>query len=376
MSVASSIGSPFYPPIGVQDLNSVLIQGNQANNQDIIGVRDIDCVILACDNIVCTNNVTLSTINNLPYPPAGSNETLNQVLLNGNNAGGQSITNLTNVNLSTINNLAYPPEGSNETLSEVLTNGNNAGGQSILGVGNIDVLTINGAVYPPLVPSAGTLEQVLTNGNDANGFSIVGVNNIDVTTINGAVYPPVVPSAGTLEQVLTNGNDANGKSIVGVDNIASGMIQTADLEIYDIFTINGRVYPTVGNPKPVYPALGSIKVNQFLASPPLLSGINYTSPFGYIKGIYTGKVEVDFFVQNAGNAIALVEVFYGSVTGTNIGYSSTLIQGGTLFTVSVPFLVNILNDNDLITIKMTCTYTQGGNWNTTNQSDIDVLRIF
>ena len=112
------------------------------------------------------------------------------------------------------------------TLEAVLTQGNDAGGQNITNVNNVDLVTINGSAYPPVV-AGDDLEQVLTNGNDANGLSMTNVNNIDLVTINGSAYPP----AGALYPYL---------NVAFLYSVAS---------TYQTFTIN-RIVPnlTLGNP--------------------------------------------------------------------------------------------------------------------------------
>ena len=131
-------------------------------------------------------------IQSLPTP------TLDAVLTSGNDAGGQSITNLNDVALTTINGL--PPAGA-ENLEQTLTIGNNAGSndidmnnQDILNVNNIDLTTINGSAYPPVVAD-NTLTEVLTAGNDAGGLSITNLNDVALTTINGTAYPPPAPTS-------------------------------------------------------------------------------------------------------------------------------------------------------------------------------------
>lgn len=184
------------------------------------------------------------------------------------------------------------------------------------------------------------------------------------SSIGSPFYPPV--GTQTLEEVLITGNDANLNNIYNVNVLSTqGLI------------VNNEIYPRTGNPIPIYPDVGSIYVRQFVAGVPLLSGAPYSTFFVYQKGIYSGKVEVDFIITNNGDGIALVELFYDALTGPNIGYSSTFITGGgVVCTVSVPFFVNVINDGDAVYVKLTCTYSQGGSWRTTTESDIDVLRIF
>ena len=80
------------------------------------------------------------------------------------------------------------------TLDAVLTSGNDAGGQSITNLNDVALTTINGGAYPPVVAD-NTLTEVLTAGNDAGGLSITNLNDVALTTINGTAYPPPEPTS-------------------------------------------------------------------------------------------------------------------------------------------------------------------------------------
>jgi len=74
------------------------------------------------------------------------------------------------------------------SLNDVLLVGNNAFGQSITGLNNVDLLFINSTSYPPATPSwndtlsvsATVFQPINLNNNDINS-----VNNINLNTING-----------------------------------------------------------------------------------------------------------------------------------------------------------------------------------------------
>jgi hypothetical protein len=76
-------------------------------------------------------NALASKINNIPVPPVA--DTLSAVLVAGNSAGAtdinmnnKDILAVDNINLTTINNLPYPPAGGSQNITQVLTVGNNA----------------------------------------------------------------------------------------------------------------------------------------------------------------------------------------------------------------------------------------------------------
>jgi hypothetical protein len=125
--------------------------------------------------------------------------TLDAVLTSGNDAGGQSITNLNDVALTTINGL--PPAGA-ENLQQTLTIGNNAGSndidmnnQDILNVNNIDLTTINGSAYPPTSSADTTLEDFDTNTNNS---AVLGLNiRFNETGSGSSTYYTSSAFAGT-----------------------------------------------------------------------------------------------------------------------------------------------------------------------------------
>ena len=91
--------------------------------------------------------------------------------------------------LALVNQLIAAGAVGTGTLDTVLAAGNDAAGQSMTNINNVDLVTVNGATYPPTV-AGDNLTQVLTNGNDAGALSMTNINDVGLTTINGGVYPP------------------------------------------------------------------------------------------------------------------------------------------------------------------------------------------
>jgi hypothetical protein len=253
-----------------------------------------------------------------------------------------------------------------------------------------------------LIPGSGgggggapNIRAVLQAGNDALGLSLGGLSALaaDDVNVTGAVNCGLLDAVGLVScdgltstgLITCDGIDSSGAvecpSIIATGNIQCDTLTIASLDLTtvtcDNLTVTGRVYPLV-NTTPIVPTLGSTRV---VVIPQSLVGLPAGTPYSvgitWAQGFYTGKVEADFVVLNAGSARALVEVFYGSLAGLKIGYSSTLIAGGgDVYTVSVPFFVNILPATAEIHIRFTCFYSQGGTWNTTAESDLDLFRIF
>lgn len=123
------------------------------------------------ETLDATDLVVQDTILNVKQGGGGTN----QIILNSSSAS-ITITDGTNTNI--ITSVASAP-----VLSSVLSAGNNAGGQSITNLNDLGCSTINGTSYPPPAPN---LSSVLSAGNDAGGQDITNVNNINTTYINGS----------------------------------------------------------------------------------------------------------------------------------------------------------------------------------------------
>lgn len=168
MSVASSIGSPFYPPIGTQNLNEVLIEGSNAELQDITNIG-----YLQCNLFECVGNVECATVNGLVFPEPAQN--LASVLFIGNNANGRDITNVNNINLTTINDAPYPPPfGEIPTLFDILTSGDSG----TVGLDTKNIIDVG------LI----TCKELQVSGPDV-GDGLISCNNFEFQEIQGVSYP-------------------------------------------------------------------------------------------------------------------------------------------------------------------------------------------
>lgn len=328
MSIASSIGSPFYPPVGTQDLNNVLLEGNDANGQDIIGirdlpaVRDISCAFIRADNVDCLGNVECATINGAVYPPL------------------------------------VPSAG---TLQEVLTNGNTAGNLDILGVRVIECGTVD-------------CNNILCGGN------------VNLVTINGSPYPPA-GGVGTLQEVLTAGNNAGGLNISNAGSIACDVlgcdtVNTQNLEPVQIFNV---AYPQ-DSVAEAFPALGAIKILDETTTPALLNGnvpegvpttlLTYTLPVG----IYLIKTEID--MSAGGNAYdAKISINYNSGAGAVlVGFQNTSVATNPVSTQSCIPCVALVQSNGAVNgLTITSLFLTGGGGAPgiiANDSDVDIIRLF
>jgi hypothetical protein len=153
---------------------------------------------------------------------------------------------------------SYPE--SNETLEQVLTNGNDGGGLDITNVNSItaDNININTQLDVNSMFEVDTSGNVVSKGtitteniycvndiNVNNNFTVDTSGNVNIEgnlTVSGT-YPGGGGSE-TIEQVLTNGNDAGGLGIdnldfVDVNNIYFNKISSNEVEIMNSITNTG-----------------------------------------------------------------------------------------------------------------------------------------
>lgn len=121
--------------------------------------------------------------------------------------------------------------GGSQNIEQVLITGSNANGQSITGLTNVDLSTINGSAYPPSVPTP-NINDVLTAGNNAGGLSITGINNIDLSTINN-----LAPTTIGLTWSSFSGSNAYGNlpSSSYVIDSTSGQVTTQSAYAFNVF---------------------------------------------------------------------------------------------------------------------------------------------
>ena len=102
--------------------------------------------------------------------------------------------------------LALIQANSGLNLEQILTNGNDAGGLSMTNINNVDLVNINGSAYPPSAP-ADNLTEVLTAGDDAGGLNITNLSNIALQTINNlsVVRPMISMTTGIVSPTYDNG---------------------------------------------------------------------------------------------------------------------------------------------------------------------------
>jgi hypothetical protein len=126
---------------------------------------------------------------------------------------------MTNINVN---------QSTSETLDQVLTNGNSAGGLDIEDVGTLTCNTLNyTTLNPPITGGGETLQQTLTNGNSAGGLDIddVGALNADSINSTGSIYAEGYLQAGNkaglsaIQLLYGNGTTlGNNYQIIGVND--------------------------------------------------------------------------------------------------------------------------------------------------------------
>jgi microcystin-dependent protein len=98
--------------------------------------------------------------------PSPTSSNLSDVLANGNDATNQSILNVNDIDVVTINGSAYPPVVAADTLSAVLTAGNTATNKIILNNGATNVITTD-----PTLNTIVVTDGTTTNTIDKNGYT-------------------------------------------------------------------------------------------------------------------------------------------------------------------------------------------------------------
>jgi len=158
--------------------------------------------------------------------------TLSQVLANGNDAGGQSITNVNNINLSTINGNPYPPSSS-ANLSTVLAAGNTA---------NNSVILTDGTITNTISKSNVTL----TDGTGEQTEMLIG--STIITNISGDTNTQTATSMNITDNASSGNSSYSYNSISINGGAGSFTATTTDISVQDSSSI-----ASIGNGSGTYP---------------------------------------------------------------------------------------------------------------------------
>jgi hypothetical protein len=106
-------------------------------------------------------------------------------------------------------------QSSNLTLNQVLLNGNDASNQNILGINELTCETLNYTTLNPPISESQNLEAVLTSGNNANGLNIINLgslssNSIGVTGTINCNLLEITNNTNNISQI--NFNYSNGST--------------------------------------------------------------------------------------------------------------------------------------------------------------------
>ena len=166
---------------------------NFRSSQGISVNNNISCNDISCNDISC-NQLNYTTLN----PPININQTLSQVLTNGNSAGSNSI-NMNNQPISSINNISFNAN-SNNKISE---NGTN------LQITTPNILNLD----------------VGTSTNFINGINIQDLNGSSITSAGGDI---TLQTGGTGVLSLNSGDNIQatcGENFFVSTNPTTGTIQ-------------------------------------------------------------------------------------------------------------------------------------------------------
>jgi hypothetical protein len=218
------------------NLSQTLANGNDAENQDITGVRDLTVSKL--------NYTSLSPA--IVIPPA---QTFSQILASSGDGGGRAITNTSAITTGTLNYttlspaIVIPPA---QSLSQILASSGDGGGRAITNTSAITTGTLNYTTLSPaiVIPPAQTFSQILANSGDGGGRAITNTSAITTGTLNyTTLNPPVSSATQTLSQILALSGDGGGHDITNVSAITTGTLNYTTLnQILDITLLSTTTY--------------------------------------------------------------------------------------------------------------------------------------
>jgi hypothetical protein len=182
-----------------------------------------------------------------------------------------------------------------QTLSDVLLTGNDGGGQNITGVGALTCGTLNyTTLNPPIpTPSMPTIAQVLTAGSLATNQDLSGINNLTCTTLKYTTLNPPIPTASTptIAQVLTAGSLATNQDLGGINNLSCTTLK----------------YTTLNPPIPASQWVGTATSNLDMGT----YQINNCNQMSVVQSpnVYTA------IQSNSGNGLKITSATFATQTG-------------------------------------------------------------
>ncbi len=290
--------------------------------------------------------------------------------------------------------------GSTIQLFEVLANGNNAQGRNILGVGD---MLASGIVESNTIVSTGlaTLHRISTTEIQCSG----AVTALNVHTTGGIICDggflvggdlTAEANATVVGDLGVNGDvDIVGDMQVAGLGVTNNLVVGGNCNITGTLTTTGAYTPaslTTGavictslrlngsalpvNTTPIYPAVGSLRVEQFVpASFNFASGVRsilytYTLP----AGIYSLKVEADAKTASVNGGNIKIEIVYKTVL---TGFSTVFSQQNTQ--TCCPTSAYVQSDGSALGlfVYFTGTSADGASpYELETDSDIDILRVW
>lgn len=205
------IDKSYLPPsaVGTQDLESVLVAGNDANS---LTIQNLGGLVLSSGNITMTNGIFSGADGISTY---GTLEVINGDAVGApSNCGLDMNNSYSSIQVSNGDDVA--PDGNfrvkykavgaadYDTIIQANIQEVTLGSTLVDAIVNVNGTSGKGQVYDTVynIPESKseTLEEVLTNGNDANGQNIIGINSLNVK------YEVNITEDGTASSVLILGN--------------------------------------------------------------------------------------------------------------------------------------------------------------------------
>jgi len=187
---------------------------------------------LRASSVIATQ-LTANTINwttfNPPLPSGGA-QNLEEVLTEGADGGGLSMTNLNEITCDTLHYTTLDPPigpGGAQNLEEVLAEGNDANNLDIVGVDSLGCssVTASGAINCDTLTAAGAIGGASVSAADVNCTDLTSGG-----TINWTAFSPSLP-VPDIGQVLAAGVNADAYDLENVNDLTATTMNCDDLTV-------------------------------------------------------------------------------------------------------------------------------------------------
>jgi hypothetical protein len=252
----------------------------------------------------------IDNVDDADADPVNELQDIAEVLTEGNDAGGANIANLGSVTASSfsgsgsgltginINDADANPSNEIQNIAEVLADGNNAGGASITNLGSVSAAIFSGDgsgltginVNDGDSNSSNELQniaQVLSRGNNAGGNSITNLGTVFASEVDFGSSRQYNPVGSTTAAATVAGRvNSDGSAVTNVTNLGFSSSRTAAGQYSVTFTTAFADEPiitaTVLGNDPRFTAIESVSTSGFTIRIRARDGSNESTAFNFI----------------------------------------------------------------------------------------------